>query len=365
MTTEREARMALAALHPMGSRQLGSLIAEYGARQVWADVRSMGESTAWGRRARGIDIAALRAATKACGARFQIPGDEGWPERLDDLDRGLLAERGASPVGVWVRGTLPRGRAVGIVGARASSAYGEHAASHFAYDLAVAGRTIVSGMAFGIDAAAHRGTLTAGRPTVAVLANAVDTPYPAAHAGLLRQILQSGAALSEAPPGTAPRKAAFLARNRLIAALCDAVVIVEGAARSGARNTVAWAASLGRPVLAVPGPITSSLSTTPHRLIRDGEATLVASAAEVNALIGPLDGHAELPLRGPEVPLDRLRPPLVAVREAIGAREQVSSAELSQRTGLSVMECLAAAEELVELGWLVAAEPAGWRLPQR
>ena len=255
--------------------------------------------------------------------------------------------------------------AVAVVGARASTTYGNHVATEFGADLGLAGRMVVSGLAFGIDAAAHRGALSTRHPTVAVLANGVDAAYPLAHSSLMEGVVARGATISEAPPGCRPLKAAFLARNRLIAALTDGVVVVEAAARSGARNTASWAAALGRQVMAVPGPVTSSLSVTPHRLVRDGMATLVTSVAEVSELLAPLQPELELPLRGQDQPLDRLPSQLRTLREVVAPKEEVNVNDLVARTGLSVPQCLASVDELVELGWLEESGETAWRLPTR
>ena len=151
-------------------------------------------------------------------------------------------------------------RSVAIVGSRASTAYGEHVAGELGHQLAERGWTVVSGGAFGIDAAAHRGALAAEAPTVAVLACGVDRPYPAAHGALLHRIAETGLLVSEWPPGAAPHRHRFLVRNRLIAALTRGTVVVEAAARSGAQATARRARKLGRQVLVVPGPVTSAMS---------------------------------------------------------------------------------------------------------
>jgi DNA processing protein len=255
--------------------------------------------------------------------------------------------------------------AVAIVGARACTSYGEQAALTLSADLAVEGRCVISGLAYGIDAAAHRGALGVGGHTVAVLASGVDDPYPTANRRLAEAVARAGCVISETPPGTRPTKQAFLARNRLIAGLSEAVVVVEAASRSGAKNTASWAGELARPVLAVPGPITSSLSATPHRLVRDGEAVLVTSAAEVADAIAPLDPRREPDGRGRRRPIDGLRPPLREIREALAPRESVTPAELARRTGQSVLDVLANAHALVDGGWLELADDGLFRLPRR
>ncbi len=363
---DRRARMGLCALQPQGNPQLSELAQLHGAVEVWEAVLGREADSPWGRRALAIELDQLVRDTERCRARFLIPGDDEWPESLDLLQGVRLAGQGGQPLGLWVRGSLSLPElagAVAVVGARASTSYGNHVATEFGADLGLAGRVVVSGLAFGIDAAAHRGALSTRHPTVAVLANGVDAAYPVAHSSLMEGVVTRGAVVSEAPPGCRPLKAAFLARNRLIAALTDGVIVVEAAARSGARNTANWAAALGTHVMAVPGPVTSSLSVSPHRLIREGTATLVTSVADVNELLSPLQPDLEIPLRGVDQPLDRLPAQLRALREVVAPKEEVNVNDLMSRTGLSVPECLASVDELVELGWLEEAGEAGWRLP--
>lgn len=363
---ERTARMALCALQPLGNPQLSELVAVHGASEVWEAVLGRDAESPWGRRAASIQPEQLISDTERCRARFVVPDDDEWPGSLDLLEGVRLAGQGGTPLGLWVRGSLTLSEltgAVAVVGARASTAYGNHVATEFGADLGLAGRVVVSGLAFGIDAAAHRGALSARHETVAVLANGVDAAYPVAHSSLMDGVMARGAVISEAPPGCRPLKAAFLARNRLIAALTEGVVVVEAAARSGARNTASWAGALGKHVMAVPGPVTSSLSVTPHRLIREALATLVTSVAEVTELLSPLQPGLELPLWGRDQPLDRLPARLRSLREVVAPREEVGVAELMARTGLSVPECLAGVDELVELGWLEQAGEVAWRLP--
>ena len=352
---ERTARMALCALQPMGNQALAALVAEDGAEAVWEGVRGIGVESRWGRRSMLVDPDAIVRATRKLGARFVIPGDEEWPTQVDDLTGVAAAGEGGAPLGLWIRGTHRLGGlsgAVALVGARAATPYGTHVAQDWAADLAVEGRVVVSGMAFGIDAAAHRGALGARRPTLALLACGVDIAYPTAHSALMGAVMANGAVVSEVPPGTRPAKVSFLARNRMIAALADGVVVVEAAARSGAKNTATWASELGRVVMAVPGPVTTTMSATPNRLIRDGVATLVSSPAEVIAMLSPLSPQDELPLIGAATNFDRLSGDCRSVREAMHPRESVGVAEVSARTGLSVPRCLSALDELSELGWV-------------
>lgn len=365
---ERTARMALCALLPMGSLELGALVEREGAAAVWAAVVRSGADSAWGRRAGLVRPEALTDATKACDARFLVPGDPDWPPALSELGRSRAAGEGGPPLGLWWRGSVAPDvceGAVAMVGARSATGYGVHVATDWAAGIVEAGRAVVSGMAFGVDAAAHRGALLAGGPTLAVLACGVDQPYPSAHAALMAAITGNGCVVSESPPGSRPFKASFLSRNRLIAALSQGLIVVEAAARSGARNTAAWAGELGRVLMAVPGPVTSAASLTPNRLIREGAAALVVSVADVLSLLDPLDAQAELPWRGEDTGLEALPADCRQVREAIAAREEVGVAVVSGRTGLTVPRCLAALDELVEKGWLEGRDGGLWALPSR
>ena len=364
---ERRARMALCSLQVVADPRLAHLVETHGAQEVWEAIRRQGGSTSLGRRAQGVDPEALEAATTRSGAGFLVPGDEFWPDSFADLGVCQLGDQGGQPLGLWVAGNpelLRMPRAVAVVGARAATSYGLHVAGELAADLSASGWLVISGLAFGIDSAAHRGALGTGSPTLAVMATGVDKTYPASHRGLRNQIQASGAVITELAPGTHPLRASFLGRNRLIAALGSGTVVVEAGARSGARNTISWAAELGRVTMAVPGPVTSSLSVAPHHLIRESMATLITSAADVTALLSPLGIQEELPLRGEDRPIDSLPAPLRSVREAVPAGTTVGAAELAIATGMTVPEVIAAAAELAELGWLKDTGP-GWRLPGR
>lgn len=229
---------------------------------------------------RTLDADALSRGTDQ-GFMFMMPGDHGWP---DQFRRGLVGKQHADaadePIGLWARGdtTMLVRSIVAIVGARAATAYGASVATDIARDLNARHHVIVSGAAYGIDQAAHRGSLD---NTIAVLANGVDRPYPSAHRELIEHIAANGCVVSEQGVGTPPSRATFLARNRIVAALSRGVVLVEAAHRSGSMNTAKWAEIAGRPLMAVPGPVTSAQSVGCHELIRLGRATLVTSGAEV------------------------------------------------------------------------------------
>ncbi|WP_374314807.1 DNA-processing protein DprA, partial [Microbacterium sp.] len=224
----------------------------------------------------------LRSADRS-SVTIVTRADPEWPDQLDDL--GMHA-----PHCLWVRGdraVLARLRpSVAIVGARAATSYGDHVALELSADLAGGGLPVISGGAYGIDGAAHRAALEVGGMTVALLAGGVDRSYPAGHAGLIERIAAGGAVISEVPCGAAPTKWRFLQRNRLIAALSDATVVVEAGWRSGSLNTAGHAASLGRPLGAVPGPVTSAASAGTHRLLREYDAACITSAADVRELLG-------------------------------------------------------------------------------
>lgn len=290
---------------------------------------------------------ALRGAREV-GAQLVLPGDDLWPRSLDDLGAN-------APIALWVRGdphrwgVAPR---VAMVGARASSGYGELVASEIAGDLAASGALIVSGGAYGIDGAAHRAALGAGGGTVAFLAGGVDRAYPAGHHGLLKQIAQDGAVVSELPCGAAPTKWRFLARNRLIAALGDVTVVVEAGWRSGSLNTAGHAAALGRPLGAVPGSVTSASSAGCHRLLREYDAVCVTSAADVRELCGLASDRGEAAKSGD--------PERVRVLDALSGRTALPTIEIARRSGLSVQRVLSHLG-LLELEGAVHPMGGGWR----
>ena len=200
----------------------------------------------------------------------------------------LLAELHDPPSRLHLRGGPPEllaKRSVAIVGARSCSPYGAQVARELAQSLAAAGLVVVSGLARGIDAEAHRGALAAGGLTVAVLGCGIDRDYPRAHAELARRIAESGLVVSEYPPGVEPAPWRFPARNRIIAGLTEATVVVEARERSGALITADFALELGREVFATPGEITSALSAGTNDLLRQG-ATPLLSADDVLATLG-------------------------------------------------------------------------------
>jgi DNA processing protein len=227
---------------------------------------------------------ALNAVTHAAKlAAFLItPEHELWPAGLNDL--GMHA-----PLVLWGRGQYPAlerfENSLAVVGARASTGYGEHVTMETVSAIAEAGVAIVSGAAYGIDGMAHRSALAVGGTTMAFLAGGVDRFYPSGHDALLGRIMETGLVLAEAPCGYAPTKWRFLLRNRLIAASSQATVVMEAGWRSGSLNTANHAATLGRPLGVVPGPVTSASSAGCHRLLREYDAVCVTTASEMLELL--------------------------------------------------------------------------------
>lgn len=292
--TEAYARVIWSVLAEPGDSAAGTMIARYGAVEA-LEVATVGSGDEWDeararwmpRRRPAVIEAAIESAQRS-GTQLVVPTDPRWPRGLDDL--GAHA-----PSVLWLRGRLDPlspTRIVAIVGARAATPYGEAVAADLAADLAAAGVVVVSGAAYGIDGAAHRAVLSTDGQTIAFLAGGVDRPYPRGHEGLLTRIAATGAVLSETPCGAAPTKWRFLSRNRLIAAIADAVVVVEAGWRSGSLNTAAHAATLGRALGAVPGPVTSAASAGSHRILREFDGVCVTSAADVLEMLGTPDDGA-------------------------------------------------------------------------
>lgn len=366
---ERTARMALGAVVEPGHPAIAEAAASYGAAAVWSSITRPGTDLPVSIRAKALDVPGLVERSRAAGFRFVIPGDPEWPAGLGDL-RGCepVNDLTGEPLGLWLAGAgdlaeLAR-TGVAMVGSRASTAYGDTVAADLAAELSEAGRCVVSGGAYGIDAAAHRGCLAGRTATIAVLACGLDQPYPAGHRSLFDRIAERGLLVSELAPGQTPTRVRFLARNRLIAALTPGTVVVEAAARSGARNTVTWANELHRIVMAVPGPVTSATSVTPHRLIREAEAVLVTRASDVLELIAPL-GRANPRVPGDRRATDELDSDELRLFECVPGRGSLPAGELALRAGLPVPRCLALLDDLAERGFLVQNVIGEWQLPPR
>lgn len=369
---ERTARIALACLVEPGEPGIAELVSEHGVLDA---VRRVLGRTGPARPVAGRlgphEVPAMLAAMSDRGIRVVVPGDAEFPMQVLDL-----AE---PPLALWVRGSLDLRaaalRSVAIVGARACTAYGERAATTLAAGIAELGWAVVSGAAFGIDAAAHRAALGVDGPTVAVLACGIDSAYPRAHESLLGRIADHGAIVTELPPGSAPLKHRFLARNRIIAALTRGTVVVEAARRSGALATVHRAHEVGRVIMAVPGPITSMASAGPNALLHEGTARAVTCPDDVVRLVtggatqgdglsaagpGPVlageRGHAPDPV---QLASD-LTPAASAVLAALPLRGGRSVDELAARAALPPVVCLAQLGVLEMVG-LARRTTRGWR----
>lgn len=360
---ERRARMAWARIAEPVDELARRIIAVYGVVDGLDIARRgstagiTGLSDRFQARLDVLDVDRDLVIAERVGARVLVPGDTEWPLVVDDLEM--------PPWALWVQGALPlqkaTQRSVAVVGARASTAYGNAVTSEIAAGMADRGFAVVSGGAFGIDAAAHRAALAVGGATVSVLACGVDRSYPAAHTQLLDHIRRSGAVVSEMPPGSAPMRSRFLARNRVIAALGAGTILVEAGLRSGARNTVSATLDLKRPVGAVPGPVTSMVSAGCHEEIRRQRATLVTDAAEVADLVGRIGADLAPEKRGPQRPADGLDGVARRVWQSLpGPRMSPMSLDTLTRVA-----ALGAAETLGALGRLDLAEQAqrkghGW-----
>jgi DNA protecting protein DprA len=224
----------------------------------------------------------LLQSISEAGAIFITPADANWPQSVNDL--------AAPPIALVIKGdpALLTGDSLAIVGTRNPTQYGVRIAQDFAAGFVDRDWSIISGGAYGIDAAAHKGALIAEGITVAVLAAGIDINYPAGNARLFAEIAELGCLVSEVAPGTPAIPSRFLTRNRLIAALSNATLVVEAAFRSGSLRTARDAAELLRPVMAIPGPITSPVSEGCHRLIGERAAEIVTSIADAVEFLSPM-----------------------------------------------------------------------------
>jgi DNA processing protein len=273
-----------------------------------------------------------------------------WTTAEDPDFPAPLAALADPPLGLFVRGRMPSEPAVAVVGARRATAYGREVGDHLGRELVRAGVWVVSGMARGVDAAAHRGALAAGGRTAAVWGAGPDVVYPREHADLAGQIALGGALLTEYPPGTRPLPYHFPERNRLIAGLSQVVVVVEADERSGALVTARLALEEGREVMAVPGSVFSRLSAGPNGLLRAGAAP-VLSASDVLAVLGL-----------PALPGGRAdEPELLAL---LPHGESVSVDHLAASSGKPVAELLEVLLQLELQGWLTRDPDGRYRRRQ-
>jgi DNA processing protein len=273
--SETECRFLLAHICEPGDGRINKL----SRRHSWNEIISNPHLLPDTYRKRLSEIEKSKVLARLPNENFITPQHPHWPESLNDL-----ADR--TPIGLWFKGNIQNLNplSVAIVGARSASNYGENIASDFAMKLAGLNLNVVSGGAFGIDAAAHHGALVGNGFTVAVMAGGVDVFYPKTNSQLFEKISEAGLLISEVPPGTIPIRHRFLIRNRLIAALARVTIVVEARIRSGAMSTAGEATQIGRDVVAVPGSVHSASSAGCHQLIRDG-AILVTNVAEICELI--------------------------------------------------------------------------------
>ena len=375
---DRAARVALTWLAEPGNRTVWSMVRMYGApatldrllRGDCPDASLLAVVTARSAAgdARRLAAAALRRADRL-GARIVVPSDPEWPTPVEALATleldvgGRINQDVRPPLCIWLRGSWPLhealARSVAIVGARAATSYGVHVTTDLAYGLAERGWTVVSGGAFGIDAAAHRAALAAGGLTVAVLACGVDRPYPVGNAAMFERIAETGLLISEWPPGSEPLRHRFLIRNRLIAAATVGTVVVEAAARSGAGQTMNRVVALGRVPMIVPGPITSAMSVGCHEMLREYPAArVVAGLPHVLEDVSPIGQNLAEPPRGPQHQRDSLDEESALVLEAVPRRGAAGPEQLAAKAGLSVRTVLRRLSLLETLGLIVRRDGA-------
>lgn len=361
---ERLARAVLSRGSEPGDLTTASLVEQLGANRALDELLVPKANSALSSRLASVDPVQELEEADRHGIRFVIPGDPEWPASLFDLADPELQGLGGVPVGLWVKGPLSLralDESVAIVGSRACSVYGIEVAGGMASLVSRAGIPVVSGGAAGIDAAAHRGALAAGGRTVAVMARGLDRAYPLSNSRLLGDIATQHALVSEVPHGKSPTRIRFLSRNRLIAALTRATVLVEAAFRSGALNTASWADELSRDVLAVPGPVTSVSSQGVHHRIREGGARLVTHGLEVLEHLGHAGEHlVEVP-RGPERPRDGLSRADLRVVESLPAHRPAPVDEVAHEAGLHIRDADSALRRLSELGFVIHTD-TGWQL---
>ncbi|MDQ6728035.1 MAG: DNA-protecting protein DprA [Actinomycetota bacterium] len=357
---------ALAGLPAMGPARLRAVLAAWHPEEAWARVAAgsacsvaemaeacrpdpSGLARLWRGAARRVNVADLWDRYGRTGVAVALPGGPGFPPELqsDPDPPALLFCRG--------RPSALDGRRVAIVGARRCSRYGREVAYELGRDLAQAGVRVVSGLALGIDGAAHSGALSVGgAPPVAVVGSGLDVVYPAAHGPLWRQVAASGLLLSEAPLGARPEPWRFPARNRIIAALAEVVVVVESTEKGGSRHTVEAAEGRDRQVMAVPGSVRSPVSAYPNSLLADGCAP-VRDALDVLVALG-LSSAGRLTPAGVEGRPEP-GPEATGVLEAMGW-EPATFDDLCARTGRGPGQVSVALAGLQSDGWVV--DRAGW-----
>jgi len=373
---EQFARIALSFLAEPGDLALGALLRACGPAEAFAaicDGRPPTEGSApghggvpglsraferWAARLGGVPTDSRLAAWDRAGIRILCPGDPEWPTQLDVLGD-------ARPLVLWLRGSADLRfaclRSVSVVGARAATGYGRHVATEMAAALAERGFAVISGGAYGIDRCAHAGALGADGVTVAVLASGLRYGYPKGHAELFAAVAGHGVLVSEWPPERAPTRPGFLIRNRVIAALSCGTVVVEAALRSGALSTARHARDLCRPLMAVPGPVTSDLSAGCHEIIREWGAVCVTRAQDVIEHVSPVGEGLEGRRRGPAYPRDSLDPVTTSVLEAVPSRAGSGPAAIAVAAGVDLDTAIGCLGALAAAGFVERCV-RGWRI---
>lgn len=279
------------------------------------------------------------------------PESELWPENLNHLGW-------AAPAVLWGRGSpmalVATSQCLSVVGSRGATNYGSWVTGELIAGLRPFNISIVSGGAYGIDAAAHRAALAADLKTIAVLAGGVDRLYPSGNHEIFDAIIANGAVVSELPPGASPTKWRFLQRNRLIAAISDATLVVEAGKRSGSISTANHATELGRPVGAIPGPITATSSLGCNRLIQSGQAELIQDDDDLLNLLGLHSRLSQLE----DDSADKLGPFEIRLLDALATRP-IDPAQVAQRAGLTMIEANVAFTQL-SLSQLAMSSQKGW-----
>jgi DNA processing protein len=372
---ERFARIALSFVAEPGDLVLGALLRACGPAEAFAAIRGgrapepgaagrggipgLGRAIGrWGARLGAVPAESRLADWERAGIRVVCPGDPEWPTQLDVLGD-------ARPLLLWVQGSADLRfaclRSVSVVGARAATGYGQHVAAEMAAALAERGWCVISGGAYGIDASAHRGALGAEGVTVAVLASGLSYGYPKGHHELFAAIAGQGVMISEWPPDRAPSRPGFLVRNRVIAALSCGTVVVEAALRSGALSTARHARDISRPLMAVPGPVTSRQSDGCHEVIREWGAVLVTRAQDVIENVSPAGEGLAPRRRGPACSRDSLDSETTAVLEAIPARGGAGTAAIAITAGVDLSTAIRCLGALAAAGFIERCT-RGWRV---
>ena len=365
---ERRARVAWSRVLELRRERMSEDLA-----RLHVEVLRLGHVEAWHRlvdgdlprcasahaRVASVDVDAELDRVTRLGARVVVPGDTDWPETLSvpGIEPHLLHVRGDACLADLAS------RSVAVVGSRASSGYGEAIARDLGAGLARRGWTTVSGAAFGIDAAAHLGSLAVDGPAIIVLPCGPDRTYPEGNRRLIDAVAERGVVITELATGTVAMRHRFLARNRIIAALSATTVVVEAGLRSGSLNTAGWAESLGRPVGAVPGPVTQMSSAGCHEWIQKVRASLVTDADDVLALAAPVGEAVDQPveLLGPARTHDAMSAGQRRVHDLLAQHRGTSAGAVAHELALPVDEVLADLSLMSLDGWVEQDEDGGWR----